>query len=149
MGVRRALTKASVGKRCFYCRRTMLSSSYNTDPNPIIRGLSTTAEHVQCRAHGGGNESTNLVPACSRCNNLRGHLNYDIFSTFARHVLQEYPNAPTVYLRGSLYRFVTSLAEIAIRNKAETNRALSHALLTLGDDLTRSGDITHNPHRKT
>lgn len=137
----RDVTKNGVGKPCCYCKRSMASSQYNNDPDPWLRGVSATVEHIEPRAMGGDNSERNLAAACQRCNNLRGHLNHVIFSKFARHVLQAYPNAPTVFLRASLQRFVVSLAELAIENRRETNRALGHCLLTLHDDLKRHNEI--------
>lgn len=113
----------------------MLATSYNSDPDPAVRGQVCSIEHIIPRSYNGTNEESNIKWACSRCNSLRGNLNYDIFNMFAQVILKQYPDAPLVYLRGALIQFITSLAEIAIRNKRESRRAISLALLKLGEDL--------------
>lgn len=138
MGFRRAQIKHSHERLCCYCKRECLSPSFAEDKDPNIRGQVGSVEHKIPRSEGGTNDGENLLLACQRCNSMRGSLNYDIFKMFAHHVLEKYPNAPSVYLRAALQQFVTSLAEIAIRNRKESRRAIGLALLKLGDDLKRN-----------
>ena len=98
---------------------------------------SATVEHVIPQGKGGSNDAWNILLACQRCNGLRGDLPYEIFEKFARVVIRQYPDAPTPILRLALRQFVDSLAEIAIRNRKESNRALSLALLALGERLRK------------
>lgn len=35
-------------------------------------GVRLSLDHLKCHTHGGGNESSNLVTCCSRCNSSRG-----------------------------------------------------------------------------
>lgn len=116
----------------------MLPTSDMQSPHVEIRGQVKSVEHIRPRSEGGTNEPENLNLACQRCNSLRGHLHIDIFTMFAQVILQKYPDAPNVYLRGALQQFLTSLAEIAIRNKRESRRAISLSLLKLNDDLKRN-----------
>lgn len=51
------------GWHCHYCR----------SPGPL------TADHLIPRAHGGGDNWENLIPACRTCNSSRGVKPYDEF----------------------------------------------------------------------
>ncbi len=124
-------SKDSVGRPCPYCRRVLISAAEAGD----TWGRKATIEHIKTRADGGDNDPSNLLIVCERCNNLRGDLDYDIFCAFARGVIQQYPDAPTIVLRKSLRQFVASLAEIAIRNPRAKNKALGVAILDLGRSL--------------
>lgn len=137
----------AVGKPCCYCKRPLLSSSFSDDTDPAVRGQVCSEEHIRPRSKNGTNETNNLTWACQRCNSLRGNLDYDIFRMFSQVILTAYPDAPFMYLRSCLVQFLTSLAEIAIRNKQESRRAISLALLKLGDDLSKAG-IDHHPKKK-
>ena len=44
----------------------MASSQYNNDPDPWLRGVSATVEHIEPRAMGGDNSEKNLVAAWHR-----------------------------------------------------------------------------------
>lgn len=79
----------------------------------------------------------NVVIACFSCNNLRGNTSPEIFDLFARVILRPYPYAPAHHLRAALRQFKESLAEIAIRNKKESMRAVSNALLSLSDMMEK------------
>lgn len=138
MGFRSAYLKKRNNNLCCYCKREMLPTSEAISPDPYRRGLVRTVEHKTPRTEGGSNSDENLDIACARCNSLRGHLNYDIFTMFAQVILRQYPDAPRPYLAGALQQFICSLAELAIRNKKESRRAISLALLKLGDDLKRN-----------
>lgn len=138
MGFRRAQIKNSQERHCCYCKREVLAPSFAEDPDPMLRGRVGSVEHKLPRVKGGTNAPENLLLACQRCNSMRGHLDYDLFKMFAHYILEKYPNAPNVYLRGALQQFVTSLAEIAIRNKRESRRAIGLTLLKLNDDLKRN-----------
>lgn len=138
MGFRRTQIKNSHERYCCYCKRECLAPSFAEDKDPIIRGQVGSVEHRIPRVYGGTNEAENLLLSCQRCNSMRGHLDYELFKMFAHFVLEKYPNAPLVYLRAALQQFVTSLAEIAIRNKKESRRAIGLTLLKLNDDLKRN-----------
>ena len=60
---------------------------------------------------------------------------------FAHRVLKKYPNAPTIYIRSALVFFLTQLAEIAIKNKRESNSAISRTLHHIQKELKKSGDL--------
>jgi len=62
------------GRRCAYCG-----------------GPASTIDHVLPRSRGGGNEWTNTVAACGRCNNRKG----DRTPAEARMPLLVTPHAPT------------------------------------------------------
>lgn len=81
------------------------------------------------------NDPENLVLACFRCNNLRGNTSYEVFYPFAQDVIRQYPYAPTPLLRLALLQYKEHLCEIAVRNKKETRRALSLALLSIAEQL--------------
>ena len=134
---KRGTLKSTVNEPCHYCKRPMLPPSYMNHENPLLRQQTISEEHIIPRSKGGTNDSHNITYACARCNSMRGSLNYEVFLLFSRHVLQNYPNETTILLRSSLLQFVTSLAEIAIKNKKESNRAISLALLKLKDDQNK------------
>lgn len=139
MGFNRAhIKRNSQDKRCCYCKREMLANSFNHDPSADVRGQCISIEHIIPRSQGGTNDPYNLELACQRCNSMRGSLDHDIFTMFAQVILTAYPDAPNVYLRAALQQFITSLAQIAIRNKKESRQAISLALLGLGEMLRRN-----------
>jgi hypothetical protein len=80
-------------------------------------------------------EPDNILLACFRCNNIRGNTSYEVFYAFAQYIIRQYPYAPTPLLRLGLAQFKDSLADLAIRNHAGTRRALSAALLSIGEQL--------------
>lgn len=135
MGVRGAIVKENKGERCCYCQRVTLPSSYAEDPDVSKRLLVGTVEHKIPRSKGGSNERENLLHCCARCNSMRGSLDYGIFVLFSQVILRKHANESNTLLRACLQQFVTSLAEIAIRNKRESRRAISLALLSLGEAL--------------
>lgn len=55
---------------CMYCGRDMRSC----EPNEL------TLDHLIPRSEGGGNDATNLVTACKRCNSSRGLRSYVKFA---------------------------------------------------------------------
>lgn len=115
---------------CHYCRVKMSAPKAN-----IYSDSAATIDHVIPQTKDGPNTADNIVIACARCNGLKGHTSYEIFIVFARVVIKQYPNAPTTLLRLALRQFIDSLAEIAIRNTRESNRAVGNALLSLADNL--------------
>lgn len=50
------------GMACVYCTRAIESDE----------GVTLSLDHIRCEVNGGGNESTNLVTACTLCNSRRG-----------------------------------------------------------------------------
>lgn len=134
---RKIQAKEGVGKPCYYCKRIMLPYDNSGKVNPIRAGQECSIEHVVPRALGGTDHADNLLFACRRCNALRGHLNFDIFSMFAHVILKQYPDAPTIFLRSALVQFVTSLAEIAINNKRASKEAIGLAQSKLVKDLKK------------
>lgn len=138
----------AVGKPCCYCKRPLLSTSYANDPDPAIRGQMCSEEHIRPKSKNGTDEYSNITWACQRCNSMRGNLDYDIFRMFAQVILTAYPDAPFAYLKSCLQQFITSLAEIAIRNKQESRRAISLALLRLGDDLNGNSSVKKNKRKQ-
>lgn len=73
--VRKALS-ARQGCLCFYCGRIM-----TFDPHPF---LLCTADHVAPRSEGGTDAMSNLVAACTQCNNARGTINSALFKRYVR-----------------------------------------------------------------
>ena len=124
--------KDHAGELCFYCKRTMIA--YKSDYDPYRKGLVVTEEHKLARAFGGGNERENILYACYRCNNLRGHIPFVAFDNFARVVIKKYPNMPTPVLRNALNMYLMHLIDIALVNKRALNTASSLALLKIQDD---------------
>lgn len=129
------------GKPCCYCQRIMIPTSNTNDPNPIIRGLVSTVDHIIPQSHGGDNHPDNLVFSCARDNSLKGSINHEIFMIYSLRILRIYPNAPTIYLRSALVFFLTQLAEIAIRNKRESKSAISRTLHHIQKELKEAGEI--------
>lgn len=64
------------GAYCHYCCVSFRSkdSTYRA-----------TVDHVVPKKKGGTNELTNLVAACSRCNNAKGELDYDEFVRIVKY----------------------------------------------------------------
>lgn len=56
----KGIIMARDGNQCFYCRKTVAKAS-------------ATLEHLTPRAWGGSNFLDNLVLACAKCNEARGH----------------------------------------------------------------------------
>lgn len=81
------------------------------------------------------NDPDNLLLACFRCNNLRGDTSYEVFLEFSRYVIRQFPYAPAPFLRTALVQFKESLADLGIRNKTGTKRALSLALLSIAEQV--------------
>ena len=132
--------KLHVGQPCYYCRRPMIANlpllKEGDPPHDVeLVGQTATMDHVHPRSKGGGNEVSNIVICCQRCNGLKGHMPYEIFVEFARVVIKQYPYEPQSVLKSALQQFLDSLAEIAIRNQREAKRALSLALLSMGGDV--------------
>ena len=72
------------GGRCFWCQR-------------LIPVALMTRDHIQPRAHGGGDDWGNIVLACARCNESKSalHVGSIRFEKWIRKVM-----------RGEIYRFV-------------------------------------------
>ena len=56
------------GLACAYCG------------SAIEDGTKLTLDHLTPHSHGGGNEATNLVTACIKCNSARGNRDYRAFA---------------------------------------------------------------------
>ncbi len=138
---KRGDANSACGDPCIYCKRKMLPTSYLDDIDPVKRLQTISVEHIIPRSKGGTNEDHNLTYACARCNSMRGSLDFELFMMFARHVLQKYPNENSILLRSALIQFVTSLAELAIRNRKASNRAISLSLLHLKDEQNKAKGI--------
>lgn len=118
---------------CIYCKRVVLKpGSPEAIQNP---GLEFSEEHYIPRSRGGTNERENLKISCQRCNHLKAATMPEIFDPFARIILTKYPDAPTPVLKDAFKQYVMSLAEIAVRNKVGTKRALLVTLLQVGESL--------------
>lgn len=57
---------------CHYCERSVSLEDFGD-------GLIATRDHIIPVALNGTNAQNNLVLACKRCNNLRGHSDYEAF----------------------------------------------------------------------
>lgn len=134
---KRGTRKEFVHKPCVYCKRPMLPTSFLDNPDPALRQQTITVEHIIPRSKGGSNDPENLTHACARCNVLRGTLDIEIFIMFSKHILEKHPDENTLILRSALQQFVTSLAEIAIRNRRESRNAILIAKLAIQDDRNR------------
>lgn len=132
-----------VGQPCHWCRVAMTPpvasekhlATTATDEHLITQGKFKKLKDPELRKL--KDHPDNVVIACFRCNNLRGNISFEIFEEFARVVLRPYPYAPTPFLRASLRQFMDSLAEIGIRNRKESRRALSLALLAFSDMMEK------------
>lgn len=60
-------------------------------------GAQLTLDHVVVYAKGGGNDSTNLVTACARCNSSRGRRSTRAFSVAVAGYLNQGVKAETIY----------------------------------------------------
>jgi hypothetical protein len=129
------------GTPCIYCSRIMIPTSNATDKNAKVRELVSTVDHKRARSRGGDNHPSNLVFSCARCNSLKGSVLEEIFIMFAHHVLQRHPNAENIYLRSALLYFMTQLAEIAIRNKQESKRAITRTVNNIENELKKAHEI--------
>lgn len=136
MGVR-SRAKDNAGRPCPYCRRMMISTSQASGLTGEDRWLAASIEHIQCRSNDGSNDPVNIIIACVRCNNLRGDLDYELYCEFARSVLQQYPNAPTIVLRKLLRNFVEALSVHSLNNSRAVKQAIRFTLLTNADTLHR------------
>lgn len=130
------------GMPCHWCRIPMtLSVGDNVTPTSATREHIITQESFRklkdVEKQKEKDHSDNVVLACAKCNNLRGNTSPEIFELFARVILRQYPYAPAHFLRAALRQFKESLAEIAIRNKKESMRAISLALLSLSDMMEK------------
>lgn len=135
---RRKTVQRAVGSPCHYCNRKMIQAPRDIrDYDQHQRGLICTEEHIRCRVHGGGNEESNIVFACARCNATRGHVDYDVFFMFAKQVIVHYPDVPNMFLRAALVKFISSLAEIAIQNKKASKKAIGKATSLLVEELRK------------
>jgi hypothetical protein len=112
--------------------------SKNPRTDPLELEKEATLDHVIPRSKKGSNDITNTVICCQRCNGLKGNISYEIFVEFARTVIKPYPDVPTPVLRSSLRVFIETLAEIAIQNRRETNKALSISLLYLSEYVKKN-----------
>jgi len=92
------------------------SFSYKENPE-----LACTIEHVLPRSKGGRDDVNNIVFACSRCNQLRGSVPYEVFREFARSILQSYPNTNVIQLRKVLQLYLYDLVEL-LANKPKLLR---------------------------
>ena len=70
MPERRAQVWAKTNGYCWYCGKLM---------NPWE---DFTEEHMDPRANGGGDELTNLVPACKRCNSRKHDKNVEEYRAY-------------------------------------------------------------------
>ena len=60
------------GGRCYYCGRMTTTIDMHSD-------LAATRDHLVPKSRGGALLPRNLVLACRRCNELRGHSNAEAF----------------------------------------------------------------------
>lgn len=59
---------------CYYCQFPMWSGTLDLKPSTVLRTVSQlqcTAEHLKARQDGGGDNQTNIVAACFKCNQAR------------------------------------------------------------------------------
>lgn len=61
--------------QCHYCGVRMRFPRHHHE----VRPTRMTQEHLQPSGQGGSDEITNKVASCSRCNVMRGDLDYDVF----------------------------------------------------------------------
>jgi len=89
-------------------------------------GAQLSLDHLRCHINGGGNESTNLVTACKRCNSSRGKRSV---AAFARAV--------AAYLdHGVTAEEIVRRVRAAARRRVPTEEG--RALLARRGTLTRS-----------
>lgn len=67
---------------CHWCSQTMVEETL-----PVMYQNSATVEHLTPKCFGGTNHESNLVSACYRCNQTRGHEAQEIFIEIAKNFL--------------------------------------------------------------
>ena len=80
------------GQPCYYCG-----------------DAAESVDHLIPRSKGGSSAISNLVPACNRCNQMKGNLSYDEFIDHLKKVLQTVRQMPGKVIQqegGSLWRVV-------------------------------------------
>ena len=77
------------GQPCFYCG-----------------GKAESVDHFVPRAAGGKNVASNLVPACNRCNHMKGAFTFEEFIAHIEKVLQMVRTRKVIQQGGSLWRVV-------------------------------------------
>lgn len=124
------------GGRCHYCRlefHKVPKSDFDPEKAATIEHLiPRSQEHLIPKEYRG---KFNTVLACTRCNGLRGNMDYELFEYFGRTVIRPNRDVPTPILRRALRQFVDSLAMIAVRNTREANRAAGNAVLSMAEEI--------------
>jgi len=78
---RRAELSEEQGGLCIWCDEAMRGEAASGQPYPR---LMATIDHIIPRAGGGTNVRTNLVAACSSCNNRRGDMPAGAFAMLTK-----------------------------------------------------------------
>lgn len=130
--------KDAVGDPCHYCSRIMIAPPKDIQKVDVhTRGLVCTEEHIRPRYFGGDDSEANIEFACSRCNSLRGHVNYNVFMMFAKQIIIHYPDVPNMYLRMGLQIFISCLAEIAVSNRKHAKKAVGQVISAITLELKK------------
>ena len=71
---------------CAYCglKTRLVKGKYKTR----IRHLDATRDHVIPLKRGGADNMSNLVMACKRCNELKGHRDVEVFKEELRYLFK-------------------------------------------------------------
>jgi hypothetical protein len=115
--------------------------------NTLEPDQTATIDHIVPKLLRGYNHTNNIVVACWRCNNLRGHLSYRVFKRFADLILVPNPYLTLFDLRAILARFVDRVMEAVLDEAPERFvQELSLALTRAGHDVEERERIEELPH---
>lgn len=130
---KRERKKEFYNQPCYFCKRLMVKpGSIESEENP---GLTCSTEHYFPKTRGGTNDPDNIKYSCQRCNGLKGSVIPEIFEPFAFIVIRKHPNAPNPILKDAFKQYIMSLAEIAVRNRVATKKALLITLLHVDETI--------------
>lgn len=86
----------------------------------IEGGAQLSLDHLKPYSRGGGNESANLVTACTRCNSARGNRSVAAFARAVAEYLNEPDSASEIVAR--VRRFARRLPDVAGAREILTRR---------------------------
>lgn len=127
------LDKIGAGQKCHYCKRTLLNHKPHMDHE--AKFLAATVDHKVPKALGGTNTSDNYLACCYRCNQLKGHVPYSVFKTYADMALIPYPDLPLHILRNSFNLYLMHLLDMSCKNTKTMRDASTLAMLKLKDEI--------------
>jgi hypothetical protein len=94
---RLAEVTARCGSRCWYCGRQMINFGRRVQEGEDF-GLRASVDHFQPTSRGGAESPENLVPACSRCNTVKGNRQFAEARTWLILARLGWPSFSTVQI---------------------------------------------------